>query len=356
VTSVPLARTAGREGAATAATSRPPRWLAALLRIPLAGKIAGANIVVVAAAGTAALAVHATGTDDRRMLLILGLALAGSLAVNLALVVAALRPLRELEATAARVWRGDLDARVQSSSVADRDVARVGRTLNGLLDGLTADRARMRDLATQVIEAGDRERAHIARELHDSTAQQLTALVLQLAAAARASRDPELAGRLDTIKELAASMMEEVRLLSHTIHPRVLDDLGLAPALENLAHEASGRGPAVVEVVAGRGGDDVPPPAASVLYRVAQESVSNALRHGAPRRVTLRLDVTAHAATLEVADDGCGFDVAGAERRRPGMGLFSMRERVALVEGRFDVASRPSGGTRVTAMVPLGAR
>jgi signal transduction histidine kinase len=235
-------------------------------------------------------------------------------------------------------------------------MARVGRTLNLLLDGLTSDRARMRALASQVIEAGDRERAYIARELHDSAAQQLAALVLQLTAAARESSDPELARRLAEIKGIAAGVMEEVRLLSHTVHPRVLDDLGLVAALENLAHEASEHGPAVVEVVDGGAAGDVPPPAASVLYRVAQEAVRNALRHGAPRRVTLRLDVTAGSASLEVTDDGRGFDVAAAERRRPGMGLFTMRERVALVDGWFDVASRPGEGTSVTAAVPLASR
>jgi len=339
-----------------ATTGEAPRGLAAQLRRPLGGKIVGANVFIVLAAWAAALAVHGRGPEDGRMVLILGLALVGSFAVNLALVVAALRPLRALEATADRVWRGDLAARVHPSPVADRDMARVGRTLNLLLDGLTSDRARMRDLASQVIEAGDRERAHIARELHDSAAQQLAALVLQLTAAARESSDPELARRLAEIKGIAADVMEEVRLLSHTIHPRVLDDLGLAAALENLAHGASEHGPAIVEVVARGGTDDVPPPASSVLYRIAQEAVSNALRHGAPQRVTLRLDVTAETATLEVTDDGCGFDVAAAESRRPGMGLFSMRERMALVEGWFDVASRPGEGTRVTAAVPLAAR
>jgi len=126
--------------------------------VPLAAKLAGANAFIVLAASAVAFAVYGTGADDLRVLLIMGAAIVGSLAVNVALVYAALRPLQALEATAERVWRGDLAARVRPSLLADRDMARVGRTLNLLLDGLTADRARMRRLAAEAISAGGRGR------------------------------------------------------------------------------------------------------------------------------------------------------------------------------------------------------
>jgi signal transduction histidine kinase len=94
---------------------------------------------------------------------------------------------------------------------------------------------------------------------------------------------------------------------------------------------------------------------ASVLYRVAHEAVTNALRHGSPHRVDVRLDVEPGVVTLNVADDGRGFDVAEAEARRPGMGLFTMRERVALLDGQFEVRTRPGGGTCIRATIPLPA-
>jgi signal transduction histidine kinase len=90
-----------------------------------------------------------------------------------------------------------------------------------------------------------------------------------------------------------------------------------------------------------------------VLYRVACEGVSNALRHGAPRLVTIRVAADHRAARIEIEDDGRGFDVADAERRRPGMGLASIRDRLSLVDGGMDVQSRPGAGTRVLATVPL---
>jgi signal transduction histidine kinase len=321
------------------------------LRIPLIGKLAGANLLIVV---VALLAVAAERHDviPGTAVPILGMALGLSLVVNLVLVDIALRPLSDLEDAAARVSAGDVRARVPHSTLADRDIARVGSTLNALLDRLMADRERVRRLASQVISAQDEERARIARELHDSTAQMLAAVMLQLGVAARESESPVLDARIETLREMVSEALEEVRSLSHTIHPRVLDDLGLAAALEWLARQSREQEGRDVQVFADAEAG-IPRLPASVLYRVAQESLRNAVRHASPNRVELRLRSTPERATLEVRDDGCGFDVRRAEERRPGMGLFSMRERVGLVDGTLDVASAPGRGTRVVAEVPL---
>jgi len=321
------------------------------LRVPLLGKLAGANLIIVVAALLAVMA-------ERRSILpgtavpILGIALGLSLVVNLALVYVALRPLADLESAAARVSGGDLEARVTPSVLADRDMARVGTTLNTLLDRLTEDRERVRRLAAQVISAQDEERARVARELHDSTAQMLAALMLQLGVAAKESTSPALDERIAMLRDMAAEALEEVRNLSHTIHPRVLDDLGLAAALEWLARQTREQDALDVEVFADDG-QAIPKLPASVLYRIAQESLRNAVRHAKARRVELWLRRGPGTATLEVVDDGTGFDVERAEKRRPGMGLFSMRERVGLVNGTLALVSAPGRGTRVVATVPL---
>ena len=321
------------------------------LRVPLLGKLAGANLIIVVAALLAVMA-------ERRSILpgtavpILGIALGLSLVVNLALVYVALRPLTDLETTAARVSGGDLEARVAPSILADRDMARVGTTLNTLLDRLTEDRERVRRLAAQVISAQDEERARVARELHDSTAQMLAALMLQLGVAAKESASPALDERIAMLRDMAAEALEEVRNLSHTIHPRVLDDLGLAAALEWIARQTREQESLDVEVFADDG-QAIPKLPASVLYRIAQESLRNAVRHAQARRVELWLRRGPGTATLEVVDDGRGFDVKRAEERRPGMGLFSMRERVGLVNGTLSLVSAPGRGTRVVATVPL---
>ncbi len=323
-----------------------------VLRVPLLAKLAGANLVIVVSALVGVAAEHRLNMPGS-VVSILGVALVASLIVNFALVFVALRPLNDLELTASRLSGGDMTARVPSSALADRDMMRVGSTLNALLDRLTDDRARERQLAAQVISAQDEERARVARELHDSTAQILTAVMLQLGAAARESTTPALDARIATLRELAAEALEEVRSLSHTMHPRVLDDLGLAAALEWLARQARAQGTMDVQVTSCEFDPPLPPSVAAALYRVAQEALRNAGRHADAHRVAVRLRHDGTVAVLEVEDDGVGFDVALAEERRPGMGLFSMRERVGLVNGRLTVRSIPRRGTRVVATVPL---
>ena len=323
-----------------------------VLSAPLLGKLAGANLVIVLAAFAGVAAEHrlniAASAES-----ILGIALALSLTVNLVLVFIALRPLSDLEAAAARVSAGDMQARVPSSILADRDIRRIGSTLNGLLDRLTEDRARVRRLAAQVISAQDEERARVARELHESTAQILTAVMLQLGVAARESTSGPLDARIATLRELTAEALEEVRSMAHTMHPRILDDLGLVAALEWLARQTGATEALDVQVIAEDSATTIPAPLASVLYRVAQEALRNVVRHAGATQANVAFRSNAYVATLEISDDGRGFDVRRAEERRPGMGLFSMRERVALVNGELRVVSETGQGTHVVATVPL---
>ncbi len=322
------------------------------LRIPLLAKLAGANLLIVAAA-IAGVVLERRFNTPATAASILGLALAASLVVNLVLIYVALRPLSDLEVTAARLAGGDMEARVPASRLADRAIASVGETLNDLLDRLLEDRARERLLALQVIGAQDAERARVSRELHDSTAQILAALMMQLGAAARESNSPKLDERIATLRELAAEALEEVRSLSHTMHPRVLDDLGLAAALEWLGRQTREQTSIDVHVSATELAQPLPPEMAAALYRVAQEAIRNVVRHANSRHLDVRFRREGTNAVLEIADDGTGFDVQRAEVRRPGMGLFSMRERMALVNGSLSLSAAPGDGTTVTATVPL---
>lgn len=330
------------------ANAEPSIRLAAL-RVPLATKLVGANLLVVA---TMAAAWIAGGGSFNRAL---ASTLAVVIALHLGLVLIALRPVRDLEDVAFRVWHGDFGARVERSSVADNQVLRVGSMFNILLDGLASDRAQMRALASEVIAAGDRERAALARELHDSTAQHVAALLLQLSAAARDAGDPSLASRLDAARDTTEGILEEIRQLSHTVHPGVLDDLGLEAALRKLARDSSHGNGIDIDVNVDQASGRLPANVESVLYRVAQEAVRNATRHASPRRVRISVYETRPSVTLEVHDDGRGFDLAQADRRRAGIGLMSMRERVALIDGSLEIKTAPASGTTVSATIPLGA-
>lgn len=330
-----------------------------LLRIPLLGKLIGANaVVVLLALGAVALGV-ADGADRSRMLLVLSAALFVGLVVNLTLVTLALRPIQELERTVWRIWHGESAARVPHSPIADADLDRVGDTLNVLLDSLEQDRVRMHGLASEVIRAEDRERSRIGRELHDSIAQSLAALIYQVAAAENVSSDPLVTDRLRSIRVLAGEILDEVDALSQTVHPRVLNDLGLVAGLRHIARTVGGDPPKVdVEILRGseEGFRTLDPDVATVIYRVAQEAVQNAMRHSGADRVTLSLSNGGGAVTLVVNDRGRGFDLGEAQRRRPGMGLFTMRERVALVDGDFSIVTGLGEGTSVRVSIPIADR
>jgi signal transduction histidine kinase len=338
-----------------------------LLRTPLSLKLVGANLLLLAGATVMALVVRQHELSTAPVIVVVVVAFLTSLLLNAGLVLLAVRPLRVLERTVDTIWHGDLDARVPISMLADRHVMRVARMFNILLDGLVADRARTRRLATELISTADRERAAISRELHDSAAQSLAALVMQLSVGMQtvdsAPRDM-LRERIDVARTLAINTLEEVRLLAHTMHPRVLDDLGLIAAFKRLARDTtehlanlpelhSSRG-VTVEVSATDASDEALPPAVkSVLYRVAQEAVQNARKHASPTCVQIRFLRTPDTASVEIVDDGRGFDVDAPRDERSGIGLFTMRERVSLVDGEFRITSRPGGGTSVLAIVPL---
>ena len=316
--------------------------------MPLLWKLFGANAIIVL--GTAATAI-ATHVEQPQMWITMSAALLATFAVNGALVYLALRPLAALEEAAGRVSRGERNVRVPQSPLADRDMTRVGETINRLVDRLTADRHHMRKLAAQVITAGEEERARIARQLQDSSAQTLAALSLQASAAVRDCTDPAMLPQLSLIHDLTVDALEEIRILAHTVYPRVLDDLGLPAALQWLARRSSTDRVAIsVEL-----GDPVKllRDVEAVLYQVASEGVSNALVHGMPSRVVLSLTPDRHRVTLKVMDDGAGFDVSTVARGSEGFGLFAMEERVSLVDGTFDVESAPGQGTRVIVSVPL---
>jgi signal transduction histidine kinase len=327
-----------------------------ILQVPLAAKLVGANALIALLALAAVFVDRGANPGAGRMLVVLGIALAIGLAVNLTLVAIALRPIQTLEAMAWRIWHGDSQARVPHSPVADAQLHQLGDTLNALLDHLDQDRARMHGLASEVIRAEDRERARIGRELHDSIAQALAGVTYQLTAAETACKDGSASEKIRAIRVQVGEILDQVDVLSHTVHPRVLNDLGLVAGLRHLARTVT-TGPTTVEVVITEGTEDdlrgLGLETAAVLYRVTQEALQNALRHSRAAKILVAVGAAAGRVRLRVDDTGTGFDLAEAQRRRPGMGLFTMRERVALVNGEFAVETAPGKGTSVRVSIPV---
>lgn len=337
-------------GARNEAAGRDMRLAA--LRVPLAVKLFGANVAVV---GLLVLAWERSRSSASAEPLVI--AATAALVIHFVMVLAALRPIRELEAVATRVWQGDYAARVKRSRVADDEVLRVGAMFNILLDGLAAERARLRALAADVIEAGDRERAAVSNELQETTAQHLAALLFELAVVARDTADPLLAARIRSARNTTETILDEVRVLSRTIHSSVLGNLGVEAALTKLAREAALGNAIEFDVDADLGPNRIAANIESTLYRAAQELVRNGVRHASPRRVQIKARRQRESVTLSVFDDGRGFDAAAVEReagqRRHGLGV--LRERLALVDGWLEINSAIGAGTTVTVTVPLDA-
>lgn len=323
-----------------------------VLSIPLAWKVAGANTLIVVAAGAAAAFGHFPSSHGSAWGFT-AVAITIAMVVNFILVHIAFLPLHTLEAAVARVATGDFEARVPPSPFADRDMVRVGAMVNVLLDTVSGDRLRLRLLASRVIDAGDRQRAEVAHELHDSTAQVLAGLAMQISAAASRDPDPSRAGRLTSVRETLTTVTEGVRQLAHEIHPRVLEELGLPAALRELARTVTAGRNIDVNVDLGAHGARIPEATASGLYRTAEEALTNAIRHGDPSHIDVRLFADDKALVLEIVDDGEGFAVEQYCDSSTGSGLSAMRERLSLVDGTCHIRSVRGEGTRVIARVPF---
>jgi two-component system NarL family sensor kinase len=218
--------------------------------------------------------------------------------------------------------------------------------------------AQLRAMARQIVTSQEAERARVARELHDGVSQWLVSVkYLFESAQARARRsgaEQEVVRDLDAGVQRLREVLVEVRRISHDLRPALLDDFGLARALEHLAREWGQRCGVAVDVACDDT-PDVPEAVATALFRVAQEALGNVERHAQAARVSLRLESCSSALRFELEDDGRGFDVEALARSpRAGLGLTHMRERIESLGGRFELGSG-TAGTRLAAIFPTRA-
>ncbi|WP_244929460.1 histidine kinase [Nocardioides sp. W7] len=224
--------------------------------------------------------------------------------------------------------------------------ARLVASFNAMLDRLEAERS---SSDARALAAEEDERHRIARELHDEVGQQLTVVLLGLKQVQQ--RAPaELVAELELVRESARAGLDDVRRVARELRPGVLDDLGLHSALAALATGFSGHGGATIRRSIAPGLPALPPETELVVYRVAQEALTNAARHAGARGVELTLQRLGDRVVLGVEDDGRGLP-AGAS----GAGLRGMRERARSVGGELEVTGSPGRGTRVRLSVPAGS-
>ena len=206
-----------------------------------------------------------------------------------------------------------------------------------------------RDALRRVVQAQELERQRIARELHDETGQALTSILLGLKPLEETADDATRAALAD-LREHVVRALQDVRRLAVELRPAVLDDFGLVPALERLAASFAEQG-IRVDFHSALGEVRLPGEVETTLYRVVQESLTNILKHADARNVSVSVARRESGVAAVVEDDGAGFDERTV--REGAVGLLGMRERLALVEGRLEIESRPGAGTTIVAEVPL---
>ncbi len=345
---------------------RVPSMISERIRsVPLLYKVLIANVAIVMFGAIAGTYVTATTFRDagaptrfELILMFVAIGVVLSVAVNYLVLRAAFQPLDSLERLAYAVRDGDLSARANPPALSDPQLARLVDTFNGTLDELERVQARLRELTTQVIDAQEAERQRIARELHDDTAQILFAQLLRVSAL-KASPHEEVRNTAEDLEILTVEAIEGVRRLALELRPPALDDLGVREALGDLAQRFSENTGVHVELTVHGNRDRLAPEVELVLYRVAQEAMTNIVKHAKATEARIALTRWPDRVDLTVDDNGAGFDptiVRPRDSQGLGLGLFGMEERVVLVGGSLAIRTLVPRGTRVAVSLPIQSR
>jgi signal transduction histidine kinase len=212
----------------------------------------------------------------------------------------------------------------------------------------------LRALAFSLFSSQEEERRRIARELHDDISQRLASLEIDTdKMQLRLSIEPDAAQNdLRRIRQGIAQLSEDVRLMSHRLHPAMIEDLGLTAALRTLTEEFGQRENTIATFSAEKVPDNIPLETATNLYRITQEALRNVSKHAGPTHTRVSLKGSPQGLRLQVADFGQGFDIDDA---RHGLGLVSMEERARHIGGTLRIQSKLGEGTKLSVTVPLSA-
>lgn len=338
----------------------PAAWYDRVRGLPLFYKvlIANSTIVVVGAVFGTVLTLRAARETGALYSLVAIFAVIGtltSIAVNWFVLRAALRPLLVLEKTVDEVRRGDFRVRVKKVGIGDPHIDVLTDTFNGMLDAVERYRTQIHEMSVRALNAQEEERKRISRELHDDTAQALTAQLLRLKTieATGGTLDPN---GLSQLIELTAETLEDVRHMAHELRPPSLDDLGLLASLEGLVAQCRERFDLPVAFYSDGLKSRPTPDVELAVYRIVQEAVTNIAKHAGDCEATVSLRVYRNTLWVRITDNGLGFDSSTLDYEDgSGLGLFGMQERAALVNGTVTIASGRGRGTEIEVRVPLGS-
>jgi signal transduction histidine kinase len=225
-----------------------------------------------------------------------------------------------------------------------------------LFEQVRAGRERLQSLSRRLVEVQETERRFISRELHDHAGQTLTCLILGLGALEREADEPQkVRTQIGELKNVTHNVLKDLHRLAVSLRPASLDQLGLVSALEQLVESFTQNSPLQIRFKAvGICEDDrLPHEVETTLYRIAQEALTNVIRHAGARRADVVLERRDDIVLILVEDDGKGFDVDGAKMAGP-LGLLGMQERAEMLGGTLTVESNEGRGTTLVVEVPYG--
>ena len=265
------------------------------------------------------------------------------------------QPLQRLEANAARLAWGDFQA-IEEPVEGIAEIRRLQTELIHMARKLQAAQKSLHGYIGAITATQEDERRRLSRELHDDTLQALIALKQRIQFAQMDQKDFKVLASLKEIENLAEQTIENLRRLTRALRPIYLEDLGLSTALEMLAHETGQALKIPVEFQCQGIEKRLDPAIELTLYRMAQEACSNIARHAQAKQASLSIYFTSQAVTIEVVDDGIGFDVPKnpAEFAPSGhYGLLGLHERAELIGAAFEIRSVPGQGTHQNIHLPL---
>ncbi|HSE30001.1 MAG TPA: MASE1 domain-containing protein [Pyrinomonadaceae bacterium] len=234
------------------------------------------------------------------------------------------------------------------------DRQRAGEALRESQQKLRHSHSQIRDLLGRVIDVQEFERRRISRELHDDLSQKVATLSVGISRLKKKLPIPDhqLSKELDDLRDSTNRLTDDIRSLSHQLHPAVLEHLGLVTALESFIETFKDEEGIDVNLIADVGDEKIPFQSSICLYRVAVEALRNVSRHSGAATATVSLERRNNLIELQVSDGGKGFDVETA-RKGAGLGLVSIEERLRLLQGNCEVHSSADSGTTLVARVPL---
>jgi signal transduction histidine kinase len=267
------------------------------------------------------------------------------------------RPILELVRVTRAVSNGNFLVRVKRW--ADDEIGDLADAFNDMTaelartDEIRREREQLRrQLLERVIATQEDERKYIARELHDSTSQNLTSLMVGIKAMSATCKDPTMQSEAEKLRNVAAQTLDEIHNISMRLRPRVLDDIGLSAALEKLVSEWQARYKIPIDLLLQCGPQRMPAEIETAIYRIVQEALTNIVRHASAKSVSVLVEErNSHLLTV-IEDDGQGFDSAGKTGDRH-LGLVGMRERAELLDGKLTIESSSESGTSIYVEIPL---